>query len=198
MSAVVICNYCGVVIDDDAMSATVDTAGRFPSGGLFGDSFERWTAHYHTSSSDGMSCFDRVYGAVELVEQMGPSLEAIPVATDAEISSLRPATYVAAEVEAAVARQDSAMSPLTGGPGYRQRKAILGGPGGIAALGLPWGIEKLLDKAGVLTIATLKRRAGDGTLANVPGIGQGRLALIEEVIANRCAPAGTAHTVEAS
>ena len=180
MSTVTTCNYCGLVIGDNDLSANVSTIGRFPSGGSLRHSLERWEAHYHTNSADGTSCFDRVYGAVDLVEQMGPSLESIPVATDEEIASLRP-VYVAAEIEAAVARHDPTME--VDRPGYRRRQAVLNSPGGIVSLGLPWGIEKRLDEAGVLTVATLSRRASERTLADVPGIGPGRLKVIEEALA---------------
>lgn len=186
-----ICNYCGHVIHDDDLSASVSTTGRFPTGDTLVWSLECWTAHYHTSDGEGTSCFDRVHGAIELVEQAGPSLEAIPVATAAQIASLRPA-YAAAELARSTSRVPAGRmcAPKLTDAEFHERINRASEPGGIYWSDLELGeagvaICSALIRAGILTVAELEQRHRDGTLSSVRGIGARRLQAIDVALTER-------------
>src|SRR5262249_40374046 len=140
----------------------------------------RWTAHYHTSDAQGISCFDRVNHAVEMIEDLGPSLESIPIATEQEIAALR-SRHLMTDRPRRLPALDRAME--------RERHAVCRAPGGIIAAGLDFGecalhlrILTTLKRASILTVADLDALNRDGSLARVPGLGTKSLRAIDHAL----------------
>lgn len=88
MSFAYTCDWCGDVIEDDEVRATLSVNQELASG----DYYERlrtrdaggWIGDYHREE-----CWPRVLDAIRLAEAAGPSLESVPTISGQAVAARR-------------------------------------------------------------------------------------------------------------
>lgn len=90
MSVITTCDYCGETIDPDELSVEVTTMGHFPNE----DGHRRFhnfaMGNYHTEPRDsGKACYWRIKDSIDLTEELGAALEAIPTISAQAVAARR-------------------------------------------------------------------------------------------------------------
>jgi hypothetical protein len=164
MSYLIICDFCGREIDREGSAEQMVTVNA--TGDKGGPKRERWKSgyvgHYHHGE-----CWTRVFRAIEAIHLQGESLEAIPTATPAQLSELRPGGQLDHEP---LWRSDTDTRPR-----YETRDL---------------GLEKEnlspteFRRAGIETVGHLRAAIRDRSLLRVKGVGRTRLDRIARRLAS--------------